>query len=357
MLDDLRCSGGAHAGCQASCRLFWKEAWLRPASEPVTPAIPDSAYSELEELARPQRRVEGLHRRRADLPMSGDGLVWREPSGGMVERSVVPQRMVVRQCGLLAVLGDDGTDRARGDRPQASSDPSGRGHAAPISRPNASRRLRRAGSSRARWFRSAPGRRSSRHSTRRAGTRACGSIVARCSPSVARPFRSRAVWSGSSMRTPGSSSSSRATATCSTAWSAPGTAARASGFAGEPSIRGGERRGLSLSQRHRRRTALKRRIQLLEQRTESRGVVGVRTWTSVRPRTRRYAPDDFAGCDIACHDRAGADERMRADANPSEHHRTRTDRRPALDDRLEELPVRLASEVGRPPWLRAGTCR
>ena len=50
MLDDLRCSGGAHAGCQASCRLFWKEAWLRPASEPVTPAIPDSAYSELEEL-------------------------------------------------------------------------------------------------------------------------------------------------------------------------------------------------------------------------------------------------------------------------------------------------------------------
>ena len=75
MLDDLRCSGGAHAGCQAGCRLFWNEAWLRPASESVTPAIPDSAYSELEEARRPQRRVEGLHRRRADLPMSGDGLV------------------------------------------------------------------------------------------------------------------------------------------------------------------------------------------------------------------------------------------------------------------------------------------
>jgi hypothetical protein len=51
MLDDLRCSGGAHAGCQASCRLFWKEAWLRPASESVTPAVPDNAYSELEQLA------------------------------------------------------------------------------------------------------------------------------------------------------------------------------------------------------------------------------------------------------------------------------------------------------------------
>jgi hypothetical protein len=56
MLDDLRCSGGAHAGCQASCRLFWKEAWLRPASESVTPAVPDNAYSELEDLAR--RNVE-----------------------------------------------------------------------------------------------------------------------------------------------------------------------------------------------------------------------------------------------------------------------------------------------------------
>ena len=49
MLDDLRCDGGGHAGCQAGCRLFWKEAWLRPASEPV-PATHDEAYSELESL-------------------------------------------------------------------------------------------------------------------------------------------------------------------------------------------------------------------------------------------------------------------------------------------------------------------
>ena len=32
VLDDLRCDGKAHAGCQARCRLYWKEAWLRPAS-------------------------------------------------------------------------------------------------------------------------------------------------------------------------------------------------------------------------------------------------------------------------------------------------------------------------------------
>jgi hypothetical protein len=29
-LEDLRCDGAAHAGCQAGCLLFWKEAWLKP---------------------------------------------------------------------------------------------------------------------------------------------------------------------------------------------------------------------------------------------------------------------------------------------------------------------------------------
>lgn len=29
-LADLRCDGSAHGGCQAACRIYWKEAWLRP---------------------------------------------------------------------------------------------------------------------------------------------------------------------------------------------------------------------------------------------------------------------------------------------------------------------------------------
>jgi hypothetical protein len=28
-LDDLRCDGSGHGGCQAGCRIYWKEAWLR----------------------------------------------------------------------------------------------------------------------------------------------------------------------------------------------------------------------------------------------------------------------------------------------------------------------------------------
>jgi hypothetical protein len=36
-LEELRCDGRAHDGCKRSCKIFWKEAWLRPleASEPA----------------------------------------------------------------------------------------------------------------------------------------------------------------------------------------------------------------------------------------------------------------------------------------------------------------------------------
>lgn len=30
---ETRCDGSAHGGCQASCLIFWKEAWLKPVSE------------------------------------------------------------------------------------------------------------------------------------------------------------------------------------------------------------------------------------------------------------------------------------------------------------------------------------
>ncbi len=31
---DTRCDGSAHGGCQAGCMLFWKDAWLKPGSDP-----------------------------------------------------------------------------------------------------------------------------------------------------------------------------------------------------------------------------------------------------------------------------------------------------------------------------------
>lgn len=50
LLDDLRCHGVGHGGCQAQCRIYWKEAWLRPASAhgPKIEPRDDQAYQELE---------------------------------------------------------------------------------------------------------------------------------------------------------------------------------------------------------------------------------------------------------------------------------------------------------------------
>ena len=62
-LNDLRCDGSGHGGCQAGCKLYWKEAWLRrvdsaaPATDPA-----DEGMTELERLleagTRPKREVD-----------------------------------------------------------------------------------------------------------------------------------------------------------------------------------------------------------------------------------------------------------------------------------------------------------
>jgi hypothetical protein len=57
LLDELRCDGSGHAGCQAQCRLYWKERWLRPATGSPTEASPtDQGYGELERLVRASAR-------------------------------------------------------------------------------------------------------------------------------------------------------------------------------------------------------------------------------------------------------------------------------------------------------------
>jgi hypothetical protein len=39
-LENLRCDGSAHGGCQKGCRLFWKDAWLRRVDQPAASPAP-----------------------------------------------------------------------------------------------------------------------------------------------------------------------------------------------------------------------------------------------------------------------------------------------------------------------------
>ncbi len=56
-LDDLRCDGSAHGGCQAGCRLYWKEDWLRRVEGNTdSPAVPQEPSAELEAAL-----AEGTH--------------------------------------------------------------------------------------------------------------------------------------------------------------------------------------------------------------------------------------------------------------------------------------------------------
>ena len=55
-LDDLRCDGSGHDGCQAGCRILWRTAWLRPVSadEPASDDV--VAAAELDRRAQAATR-------------------------------------------------------------------------------------------------------------------------------------------------------------------------------------------------------------------------------------------------------------------------------------------------------------
>jgi hypothetical protein len=57
-LEDLRCDGSGHGGCQAGCRLYWKEAWLRRVDDD-SGAIDESisGAANLEQLAQAGTRT------------------------------------------------------------------------------------------------------------------------------------------------------------------------------------------------------------------------------------------------------------------------------------------------------------
>ena len=62
-LDDLRCNGSAHDGCQLGCRLYWKEEWLRRVDHSEDVEADGAALTALGALstasARTMREIDG----------------------------------------------------------------------------------------------------------------------------------------------------------------------------------------------------------------------------------------------------------------------------------------------------------
>src|SRR3989442_463534 len=47
VLDDLRCSGAAHDGCEKACTIFWRESWLRKVDDAGGSSTPRSEGASL----------------------------------------------------------------------------------------------------------------------------------------------------------------------------------------------------------------------------------------------------------------------------------------------------------------------
>jgi hypothetical protein len=109
-LEDVRCDGAAHDGCQAECLLFWKEVWLkRPANDdgpgtdsamagaPGAPAVPEPpALLQAAARRRPEAgeapdttyyvcQATELERATAPLPWWSPGQYLRELRSGNVD--------------------------------------------------------------------------------------------------------------------------------------------------------------------------------------------------------------------------------------------------------------------------------
>ncbi|MGO4684105.1 hypothetical protein [Hyphomicrobium sp. 2TAF46] len=71
LLDDLRCDGRAHGGCQADCRIYWNEAWLKKVNSLTAPAV---AQDETD-VAALRARIEPNVRASGDG--EGDDVRWK----------------------------------------------------------------------------------------------------------------------------------------------------------------------------------------------------------------------------------------------------------------------------------------
>jgi hypothetical protein len=143
-LEDLRCDGSHHDGCQAGCRIYWKDSWLRRVDDGSSAAKSTSSgvriLDKLEQLAkvgtRTVREFKGQHTEvwrcqateafAATTPMKASHLsqYWRELTNGnfgpvrfvfLLSRGFVME--IARRIGVLKALPLHGSEtESKGQR-------------------------------------------------------------------------------------------------------------------------------------------------------------------------------------------------------------------------------------------------
>jgi hypothetical protein len=78
-LEDLRCGGQAHGGCDKACLIFWKEAWLRPAGDiERQPATRESKINEFD-LFEFAQRGDQFFCQSSEIVNASQPLPWWQP--------------------------------------------------------------------------------------------------------------------------------------------------------------------------------------------------------------------------------------------------------------------------------------
>lgn len=91
-LEDLRCDGSGHDGCQAGCRMYWREAWLERVDDPSRASSApgdENALEELDRVARAATRRDGDSETVLYRCQATDALIASEPLRNLDVRQYV----------------------------------------------------------------------------------------------------------------------------------------------------------------------------------------------------------------------------------------------------------------------------
>jgi hypothetical protein len=132
ILDGSRCDGNGHDGCRHGCRIFWKEAWLRPAADA---SVATPAHDGIDALrARLKVKVDANHYfcqstqllKATEAFAEEPRLLWLKVALGAVKTGDVPIKEFLRLLARLVVQrlkrATGAEDRLKGSNKQTPTE-------------------------------------------------------------------------------------------------------------------------------------------------------------------------------------------------------------------------------------------